>query len=385
MTTQFLGYQQPTVFKSLNNNQQLIKTHEKMRKIKQSIITKGVENYRINKDINRVYVPKAGDLAVFEILSIGKHKRVQALNGSNLNLFPGDQVLMSFGTRYATNQFEGYVPDSYQDVYQILGGGGIVGTLESMHVKFEDIGPTEVRLVGYAVDEGNNVINSLYNNIEKESFDEVTEKDYDIYLSVGASMDSGKTTTAGYFCRGLMLSGKKVAYIKLTGTAYTRDKGFVRDAGAEITLDFSDCGFPSTYLVETDDVLDIFATLSKRIEEEIPDLDALVVEIADGVVQKETFDLLSHKKFMSNISGVVLSCPDSLSAAGGIDILAKMNITPVVVGGLFTASPLMVREVEAMTDLPVFTLPDFIESNGDRLNTVLNFKKVKLKYYECPA
>lgn len=385
MTTQFLGYQQPTVFKTLINNQSLIKTHEKMKKVKQSIITKGVENYRINKDINRIYVPKAGDLAVFEILSIGKHKRVQGTNGNNINLFPGDKVLMAFGTRYATNQFEGYVPNDYQDVYQILGGGGIVGILESMHVKFEDVGPTEVKLIGYAVDENNDVINSTYNSIEKVPFSACSKKNYDIYLSVGASMDSGKTTTAGYFCRGLMLSGKKVAYIKLTGTAYTKDKGFVRDAGAEITLDFSDCGFPSTYLVETENVLDIFATLTKKIEEEIPDLDVLVVEIADGVVQKETFDLLSHEKFMSNINGVILSCPDSLSAAGGIDILAKINITPVVVGGLFTASPLMVREVEALTDLPIYTLLDFTESNGDKLNSLLRFNKEKLNYYECPA
>ena len=57
---------------------------------------------------------KAGDVALFEVLEIGKHTQIQSL-GRNLTITPGDRVLGVFGARYATNQFEGYVPDTLQE------------------------------------------------------------------------------------------------------------------------------------------------------------------------------------------------------------------------------------------------------------------------------
>lgn len=348
-----------------------------MGRIKKSIITKDIEYHKINKDLNKSILPKLGDVALFEVVSIGRHKTIQSTEGTNHHLFPGDKILVTFGARYATNQFEGYVPTGYQDIYQILGAGGVVGSLKSMHFKYEEVGPTEVKLLGYAVDKNNNVVNSIYNKKKKVSFARTKKKKYDVYLSVGASMDSGKTTTAAYFCKGLNDSGLKTAYIKLTGTVYAKDRNLVRDAGAMVSVDFSHCGYPSTYMVGTDDVLDIFATLTKHIEKEIPNIDTLIVEIADGLVQKETYALLQNKKLMKNVTGVIMSCPDSLSAFGGLDVLRSIDIEPVIIGGILTASPLMVKEVKAFTDLPVYALPDFIEDKGRKLTRLLAKAKKK--------
>lgn len=327
-----------------------------MKTIKKSIITKSVRDFKINRKIRQTYIPKAGDVAVFQVLSIGKHKAIQAENGNNNYIFPGDKILATFGTRYATAQFEGYVPKKHHSKYQILGQGGVVGVLASLHAKFEDIGPTEVRLVGYAVDNDENVINTIYNGVERLSFNPI-KRPYEMYLSVGAGMDSGKTTTAAFLSRGFMQQKRKVAFIKLTGTVFAKDCSVVRDCGAKTAVDFSYCGYPSTFLCETDEVLDILETLLNRIERINPDV--VVIEIADGLIQRETKALINHKPFMDMIDGVLLSCADSLSVKSGIEILSKINHKPIIISGIFTASPLMTSEVKNETDIPVFTLEDF--------------------------
>lgn len=335
-----------------------------IKKMKKSIITRSIKNFEINRGIVGNYLPKMGDVAVFEIISIGKHKSIQSDEGTNRYIFPGDTILATFGNRYASNQFEGYVPTTHQETYQILGQGGVIGVLESMHVRFDKIGATEVKLIGYAVNENNEVINTKYYNSESEKFttESITKNKAKVYLSVGASMDSGKTTTAAFFSRGLMLQDKKVAYIKLTGTVYNKDAALVASCGAAISVDFSHCGYPSTYMCSTEEVLDIYATLMKTVQ--ITNPDVVIVEIADGLLQRETYDLLKNEAFMSTVEGVVLSCPDSLSVFGGLEILKSINLTPVVIGGLFTASPLMVDEVQAITEIPVFTLEDFLEKEA---------------------
>ena len=327
-----------------------------MKTIKKSIITKSVGDFEINRGIRQTYIPIAGDVAVFQVLSIGKHIAIQGENGNNSYIFPGDKILATFGTRYATSQFEGYLPKQYHNKYQILGQGGVVGVLASLHAKFEDIGPTEVRLVGYAVDDENNVINTIYNGVERLSFNPI-KRPYEMYLSLGASMDSGKTTTAAFLSRGFMQQKRKVAFIKLTGTVFAKDCSIVRDCGAQTAIDFSYCGYPSTFLCETDEVFDILETLLNRVERINPDV--VIIEIADGLMQKETRTLINHKPFMNMVDGVLLSCADSLSVNSGIEILSRLNHKPIIISGMFTASPLMVSEVKNETNIPVFTLEDF--------------------------
>jgi len=221
-------------------------------KIKKTIICKNVDSTLINKDIKKTYKPKAGDVAVFKVKEIGKHTRIQSVGGNNKFILPGDLIMAVFGNRYATEQMEGFVPEEYCTTYHILGQGGAIGVLNSIHTKFEHIGPTSLSLVGYIVDENGLVINTKYLNNLYESILSVPKiTNQKIILSLGTSMDSGKTTSAAFITRGLKLANKKVAFIKLTGTVFTKDKSMVRDYGAKISLDFSDFGFPSTYMCST--------------------------------------------------------------------------------------------------------------------------------------
>ncbi|TFV93171.1 DUF1611 domain-containing protein [Algoriphagus kandeliae] len=287
---------------------------------------------------------QAGDVGVFEVLEIGKHTQLQS-SGRNLSILPGDHIMCVFGTRYATNQFEGYIPSQIQDEYHLLGGGGVVGILESTHVKYEKEGPTRLKLIGMAVDHKGQIINTILER--KNAIKKFTGKEAHktkVILSLGSSMDSGKTTTAAYLVHGFAKKGITSAYIKLTGTAYPKDKNLAYDLGAAVSVDFSKFGYPSTYLSSEAEILNLYETLLTEVNTLNPEF--VVVEIADGLFQRETRMLLQNPVFMSTVHQVVFSAGDSLSAVHGMETLINWEIMPSALSGLFTASPLLIKEVK---------------------------------------
>ncbi|MDX1954554.1 MAG: hypothetical protein SFU20_03420 [Chitinophagaceae bacterium] len=324
-------------------------------RIKKSVICRGIENYSVDTSLPGYYVPQVGDLAVFEVIKIGKHKNIQGDQYRNITILPGDLIMAAFGTRYATEQFEGYVPDECLQEFHILGAGGTIGIIKSMNSKFHLVGPTIIRIVGYVVNEANEVINTRkLKQPEMHQFMGIHSLVSKVILSVGSSMDSGKTTTAAYLTRGLKAMGKRVAFIKLTGTIYTKDTDLVYDLGAEMVTHFGEMGFPSTYLCSATELLDLYETLLSKVQVVNPDY--VVIEIADGLFQRETKMLLTNKRFTSSVDHVVYSCGDSLAAIHGIEVLKSWGIRPVFLSGLFTTSPLLVKEVNDNSELPVYSI-----------------------------
>lgn len=296
--------------------------------------------------------PQVGDVACFSVQSLGKFKRLLNAHCVNQTLFPGDLIIAAFGNRYASNQFEGYVPKEARFEYDLLSQGGTVGTASSWHTHYA-AGPAKLIFKGYVTDEKGQILNTL----QPPKLVPLSQPLPSVLLSIGSSMDSGKTTSAAYLVRGLKQARKKVAYLKLTGTTYYKDTQLARDAGADIGLDFSDLGYPSTYLLPIEEVKAIFINLINRAIQAVQP-DFVVVEIADGLLQRETTALLKDPSFMQMVSGTFLSIGDSLGAIGALDTLARMQITPLALCGLFTASPLMVKEVQENSSLPILGLAE---------------------------
>jgi len=349
--------------------------HQKINsnRIKKANICKNVNSTTINKEIKKTYVPRAGDVAIFKVKEIGKHTRIQTINGNNKYILPGDLIMAAFGNRYATEQMEGFVPETYQNTYHILGQGGAIGVLKNMHVKFEKIGPTSLSLVGYVVNDDGAVINTKYLNNEEVNHKSIpVNSNPKVILSLGTSMDSGKTTSAAFMARGLKLARKKTAYIKLTGTVYTKDKSMVRDYGAKVSIDFSDFGFPSTYMCSTEELLTLYENLIERVKPYNPDY--ILVEIADGLLQRETSALIHEKIFKNKISGVLFSAMDSMSAIAGANILEQLGYNVIGVTGLFTISPLLVNEVRQQSSYNVLLGEDLMSKE------IINTLEKKINY-----
>ena len=327
-------------------------------RIKKTILCKHIDNYKVDRAIVKTYRPKAGDVALFEILKIGKHFAIQSETKRNVFLVEGDVILAGYGNRYATGQFEGYVPEKPTEFNDIIAIGGVVGILKSKNAEYKDIEPTKVRLLGYAVDSSGKVLNTRYYHAKKNSFTGIVPNNARVILSVGSSMDSGKTMSAAFLCRGLKTTGKNVAYIKFTGTTYTKDQDLAYDVGADVTLDFSDAGFPSTYMCSENELLDLYQTLLGMLEPHEPDY--IVMEIADGLVQRETDFLLRSGKFMGTVSSIMMSCGDSLSAFYAAEYLTRLGFPPAALAGIFTMSPLLIEEVKAGINIPVLTIDELM-------------------------
>ena len=336
--------------------------------IKQTIICADIQDYLIDPMKIQNRMPTAGDVALFEVVSIGKHKSLQIIGKRNASIFPGDRILAAFGNRYATSQFEGHVPTGCLAELRILGQGGVIGVVKSAHVGMPK--PTVVRFIGYAVDGEGEVINTKYYRKTVDYFSGKVPNNGKVILSVGSSMDSGKTTTAGHLARSLKGIGKKVAYLKLTGTVYSKDIDFCKDCGAHFVSDFSEVGFPSTYLCDTEELLDLYQTLLNKTSVIQPDY--IIVEIADGLYQRETNLLLKSRPFLSTVFAVLFSCGDSLSAINGVHYLTSIGAPPAAICGTYTMSPMLIEEVTTLCGVKTATLKEiltpefahFIETQG---------------------
>ena len=347
--------------------------------IKKTYICKDIFSPVINFNTDISYKPQVGDVGIFEVVKLGKHKNMQNDTKRNVMILPGDRIMAAFGTRYATAQFEGYVPEDCNRELHILGAGGTVGVIESMHEKFSDIGPTSLKFIGTVNDKQGQVVNTkamYYKQITP--FSGAAASATKVILSVGSSMDSGKTTSAAYLVRGLRKSSCSVAFVKLTGTVYTKDCDLNYDLGANMTADFGDLGFPSTYMCDEPELLNLYESLLRKVLVVNPDY--VVMEIADGLYQRETKLLLNNHKLIDTVHAVLFSAGDSLAAINGISVLNSWGIRPFAISGLLTASPLLIKEVKENSSLPVYTINDL----ADKAKEIVERNKSTLHYARRP-
>jgi hypothetical protein len=147
--------------------------------------------------------------------------------------------------------------------------------------------------------------------------------------------------------------GHAVRASKVTGTASLKDILHMQDAGAERVSDFSHLGFPSTYLLEEDELLGIFHDLDGKFANNPSKY--WVVEFADGILQRETAMLLRDPRVRSRIHRLVFSASDAFGAIGGLRILREeFDLEPDAISGRCSSSPLMIRELREWTKVPVF-------------------------------
>jgi hypothetical protein len=326
--------------------------------IKKALTCQCISDYRVNHNLALTHSPKLGDVGIFRVVrSNGGY--IMDTGKCAVQLFDEDLVMLTFGNRYATNQYEGYVPEVPTLQCHLLGRGGVAGLMTSKNATFKII-PAQIELVGYAVDQHGAVLNTIVQTLDTFNPFDIRAN---VILSIGTSMDSGKTTSAAWLCGGLRAAGKRVAYIKLTGTAFPKDAALNRDRGAHYTADFSDFGFPSTYLLDLETLLNLYQSLVNRACDE-GQAEYIVMEIADGILQRETTMLLEDTGFRSTIHSSFFSAGDSLGVMSGLQILANWGIQPFGVGGLFTASELLISEVEDRIDIPVLRLNDLLTTRA---------------------
>lgn len=287
----------------------------------------------------------AGDLILARVEKINQHRRVQLTAGRPSELFPGDLIVAACGARYAPDQFEGIAEIDPNGV-DLLAGGGCIGRMRLRDERKRVA--TRLIPVGRLLDAEGAAVN-LRNYALKPA---QTDSDHPPVIAVaGTSMNSGKTLATARLALGLRLAGWRVGAVKATGTGAFGDYNEYTDTGAHYVADFTDAGMVTTYLESLErikaGIRDLLADAAQQ------GCEIVVMEIADGLLQKETAGLLADAWFQARISGLIFACGDAVAAAGGVAILAEKGLKPDAITGVVSCSPMAAQEAFAATGIRV--------------------------------
>ena len=293
--------------------------------------------------------PKAGDLVLARVDALGHHANLQLSEGRRRRLFPGDTIVVAYGNRYACEQFEAEVPTGLGPCH-LVAGGGIASRALSWHDQISR-GPTRITPLGLLGDEAGQVLNLRDFAIAPPA---TTRPKPGVIAVLGTRMSAGKTQTAAFLLRGLRAAGYRVGYVKVTGTGAGGDTWLLRDAGADRVLDFTDAGMATTYLADIERIEAAMHTLVQDMAAH--GMDIVVMEVADGVCQRETRQLIAGEAFACTVDGLILAADDALGAGAGVAALQETMAAPIIaLSGSLTASPLQRREAEAASGIDSYS------------------------------
>lgn len=291
------------------------------------------------------HLPRSGDVLLARIDWVGQHGRLESPHGRRCRLYPGDEILVAYGARYAPDQFEAAIPADLGPCH-LVAGGGIAARAASGHAAVAK--PTRIVPIGLLADDHGQILNLARYRLPDAP---APARPPHAIVVVGTSMNAGKTTTAASLIRGLTAAGLAVGAAKLTGTGSGGDLWSMIDAGARSALDFTDMGHPSTQALDIDLLEAAAHNLIGHLAAAGSDI--LVMEIADGLFQRETAALLSRPSLTGRFGGILFAAGDAMGAAHGTQWLRERGLPVLAVSGLVSASPLGAREAERASGVPV--------------------------------
>lgn len=339
-----------------DNNVQLgnsASLQKRLKLAKRSYITRRMEWEHKKLCLLQDIAPKSGDLVLARIDKLGHHKRLEDPNGRRRYLHVGDEVLLCYAARYATDQFEAVVPGDLQPC-QMVAAGGIAAQCLNKHGGTRPA--TQITPLGLVGNGQGSPLN--LRDFAHQALHLVKPQPHTIAV-LGTSMNSGKTTTAATLVRHLTADGKKVGVGKITGTGAGGDRWKYMDAGAQTVLDFSDCGYASTSQLSATAIESIAKQLVAALTQ--AGSEVIVLEVADGIFFEETSRLAQSSLFCEMNDEVILTASDSAGAMAGEQWLTSVGLSPVVIAGTLTSSPLAVREARRMLNTPVLSLKEIRE------------------------
>jgi len=294
--------------------------------------------------------PMAGDLLLARVERLGQHKHLEDRAGRRAVLWPGDEIIVAYGNRYAPDQFEALVPDDL-DPCHLVASGGIASRVISRHANMRLA--TLIEPIGLLADGRGKRIN--LRDWRLPALPQPGARPYTIAV-LGASMNAGKTTVCTGLIRGLRRRGLRVGAAKITGTGSGNDRWAMVDAGATPVLDFTDAGHATTFGLSGPQTDQTLTTLTGQLA--AAGVEASVLEIADGLLQRETAALVSSGALARAVDAVVFAGNGAMSAIAGVDILRRAGLSVMAVSGVMTMSPLASREAAQATGLPVLGLDE---------------------------
>ena len=328
-------------------------TNDRLAAARRGFSTRRVEFPQETLLLHDAIQPRAGDLVLAEVTSLGQHTRLELPSGRRAQLYRGDEIVVAYANRYAPDQFEAEVPLDLDDCH-LVAAGGIASRLISRNSRIKR--PTRIRPLGLIGDTQGRPLNLREWALDSRSIPKTLPP---VIVVAGTAMNAGKTTAAASLIKGLVRAGKRVGAAKVTGTGAGGDYWQMTDAGAAEVVDFTDAGYASTYLLASHEVEKVFLRLLSHLSNQ--GMDAIVVEVADGILQAETADLLASPGFSYYCERLVFAAGDAMGAVAGAQWLLARGLEVGALSGSLTTSPLAVREASTALGLPVLSKRELAE------------------------
>lgn len=294
--------------------------------------------------------PRPGDLVLAQVDRLGQHSRLELVTSRRATMFEGDEIVVAYGNRYAPDQFEATIPEDL-GACNLVAAGGVASRQLSRHNRVK--GATKITPLGLLGDKQGRRINLAQFAMKTPAMP--AKKPYFLVVC-GTSMNSGKTTACASLVKGMVRNRFQVAAAKITGTGAGADYRILVDAGADPVLDFIDAGYVSTYKVEENDLRAIIATVCGKLARSKSDI--VILEVADGLLQRETARIFQLEEFRKTLDGVIFAANDALGAQSGVAWLEQRALPVIGVTGVLTSSPLARLEAEGAVGLPVYDTTD---------------------------
>ncbi len=291
--------------------------------------------------------PETGDLVLARVVRIGHHTKLESPEGRRQAMYPGDEIIVAYGNRYAPDQFDAAVPEDLSQC-DLVAGGGIAARTRAKHGNVK--APTRIEPIGLLAGRTGSPINlSSYRLPSRQP----KNRHCRVIAIVGTSMNAGKTTTAASIIYGLTRAGLLVGAGKVTGTGSGGDIWSMIDAGARRAIDFTDMGHATTAGADLEQLAEDSRSLIAHLSD---GHDVAVIEIADGLFQPETAGLLQCQSFTTAIDRIILAAGDAMGAAFGAQWLRERNLPLSLMAGCISSSPLGLKEASTATGLEVATI-----------------------------
>ncbi len=333
------------------NNRNLIKlSRQRMAAAKRSFVTRNVPVEELYYLSSGDVKPVSGDLILARVDLLGQQQHIELPCGRLAQLFPGDEIILSYGNGYAPDQFLGHVPESLGPC-SLLTAGGIAGEMISQHADMKNA--TRITPLGLLAGADRQIMNLRSWGLTETS----AGCSFPTVLAVvGSSLHVGKTRTSTCLVHGLVKAGLSVGAAKITGTGASGDFWRLRDSGAWPVIDFTDMGLPSTYKA---DILDIESVMQRQFNHLCREgVDIIVLELGDGLSQAESRALLEGMTFNSMVDGIFLAASQAMCLQSSVDWILERELPLLGISGSLTNSPLLLEETRQKCTVPVFSMEE---------------------------